>query len=91
MYEDERRTCNASQKEMQIVLKTYKGLKVNSRSVRIKDGEKGVYVKLGSVIKFVKTDIIYNTKDYVIVDSDYGSGSLKIYDDVIVEGKNLDG
>lgn len=79
------------QKEMQIVLKTYKGLKVNSRSVRIKDGEKGVYVKLGSVIKFVKTDIIYNTKDYVIVDSDYGSGSLKIYDDVIVEGKNLDG
>lgn len=79
------------QKEMQIVLKTYKGLKVNSRSVRIKDGKKGVYVQLGSVIKFVETDIIYNTKDYVIVDSSYGSGELKIYDDVIVKGKNLDG
>lgn len=79
------------QKEMQIVLKTYRGLKVNSRSIRIKDGKKGVYVKLGSVIKFVETDIIYNTKDYAIVDSDYGSGSLKIYDDVIVKGKDLDG
>lgn len=79
------------QKEMQIVLKTYRGLKVNSRSVRIKDGKKGVYVKLGSVIKFVETDIVYSTKDYVIVKSDYGSGKLKIYDDVIVKGKGLDG
>lgn len=79
------------QKEMQIVLKTYRGLKVNPRSIRMKDGKKGVYVKLGSVIKFVEADIIYNTKDYVIVDSNYGSGELKIYDDVIVKGKDLDG
>ena len=78
------------QKEMQIVLKTYRGLKVNARSVRIKDGKKGVYVKLGSIIKFVETDIVYSTKDYVIVQSDYGSGKLKIYDDVIVKGKGID-
>ncbi|MBQ5590110.1 MAG: hypothetical protein IIU65_00340 [Clostridia bacterium] len=79
------------QKEMQIVLKTYKGLKVNSRAVRIKDGKKGVYVQLGSVIKFIETDIIYNTKDYVVVESKYRDGELKIYDDVIVKGKDLDG
>ncbi len=75
---------------MQIVLKTHKGLKVNSRAVRIKDGKKGVYVRLGNVVKFVETDIVYSTKDYVIVDTDYGYGQLKIYDDVIVKGKNLD-
>lgn len=79
------------QKEMQIVLKTYSGLKVNSRAIRIKDGKKGVYIKLGSVIKFVETDIVYNSKDYVIVETDYGYNQLKIYDDVIVKGKDLDG
>ncbi len=79
------------QKEMQIVLKNYNGLKVNSRAIRIKDGKKGVYVKLGNIIKFIETDIIYNSKDYVIVDSDYGYNQLKIYDDVVVKGKDLDG
>ena len=78
-------------KKMQIVLKTYNGLKVNSRAIRIHDGKKGVYVKLGNIIKFIETDIIYNSKDYVIVDTEYGYDQLKIYDDVIVKGKDLDG
>jgi len=79
------------QKEMQIVLKTYNGLKVNSRAIRIKDGKKGVYVKLGNIIRFIETEIIYNSKDYIIVDTDYGYNQLKIYDDVVVKGKGLDG
>lgn len=75
---------------MQIVLKTYKGLKINADSVRVKDGKKGVYIKLGTIKKFVETDIIYNSKDYCIVSSDNGYNELRIYDDVIVKGKDLD-
>lgn len=75
---------------MQIVLKTYKGLKINSDSVRVRDGKKGVYIKLGTIKKFVETDIIYNSKDYCIVSSNNASGELRIYDDVIVKGKGLD-
>lgn len=79
------------QKEMQIVLKTYTGLKVNAKSVRVKNGKKGVYVRRGTITKFIETDIIYNSKEYVIVKSKYADNELKIYDDVIVKGKNLDG
>lgn len=76
--------------EMQIVLKTYKGLKINADSVRVKDGKKGVYIKLGTIKKFVETDIIYSSEDYCIVSSDNANGELRIYDDVIVKGKGLD-
>lgn len=79
------------QKNMQIVLKTHTGLKVNSKAIRFKDGKKGVYVELGATVKFVPIDVIYNSADYVIVKSNYGENQLKIYDDVIVKGKNLDG
>lgn len=77
-------------KNMQIVLDQYKGLKVNSKAVRIKDGKKGVFVRLGSITRFVETDIIYNTSDYVIVDTNYSANELKIYDDVVVKGRVLD-
>lgn len=79
------------EKNMQLVLKTYKGLKVNSKAIRVKNKKKGVYVRRGTVTKFVNTNIIYNSKDYVIVKSENGNNELKIYDDVIVKGKNLDG
>ncbi|MBQ7128614.1 MAG: hypothetical protein IJO19_01330 [Clostridia bacterium] len=75
---------------MQVILKTYKGLKVNKDAVRAKNGKKGVYVERGSVRKFVETDIIYNSSDYCIVKSNNGDGELKIYDEVIVKGRGLD-
>ena len=79
------------EKNMQLVLKTYRGLKVNSKAVRVKNKKTGVYVKLGSVKRFVNVDIIYHSKEYVIVKTENGNNQLKIYDDVIVKGKNLDG
>ena len=79
------------EKNMQLVLKTYRGLKVNSKAVRVKNKQTGVYVKLGAVKRFINVDIIYHSKEYVIVKTENGNNQLKIYDDVIVKGKNLDG
>ena len=79
------------EKNMRLVLKTYRGLKVNSKAVRVKNKKTGVYVKLGAVKRFVNVDIIYHSKEYVIVKTENGNNQLKIYDDVIVKGKNLDG
>ncbi len=75
--------------KIQIVVDTHTGLRVNSKAVRINDGKKGVYVKLGNLIKFREIDVIYSTKEYVIVDSDNEDGQLKVYDDVIIKGKDL--
>ena len=78
------------EQDIQIVVDTYTGLRVNKNAVRVKDGKKGVYVTLGNIKRFRETDIIYSAEDYVIVDSDNKDGQLKIYDDVIIKGKGID-
>lgn len=78
------------QQDIQIVVDTYTGLRVNKDAVRVKDGKKGVYVTLGNIKKFREIDIVYSAEDYVIVESDNKDGQLKIYDDVIINGKGID-
>lgn len=78
------------EQDIQIVVDTYTGLRVNKDAVRVKDGKKGVYVTLGNLIKFREVNIVYSADEYVIVDSDNEDGQLKIYDDVIIKGKGID-
>ena len=63
------------QKEMTVVLETYRGLQVNSKAIRFVDGKKGVYVLSGSSINFVPVNVLYSTD--------------KLYDEIVVKGKNL--
>ncbi len=79
------------EQNLEIILKTYKGLKVNKEAIRVKDSQKGVYVERGQIRKFVKTDIIYSSNNYCIVKTNNGNDELKIYDEVIVKGRGLDG
>ena len=74
---------------MTIVLETYTGLQVNSKAVRFVDGEKGVYVLSGSVVHFVPVNIIYSTDSYCICETETTGVRLKLYDEVIIKGKNL--
>ena len=49
-----------------------------------------MYIKSGTQAQFVKIERIYSTEDYVIVrDTTDKSGYLSLYDNVIVEGKDL--
>lgn len=84
------RLLSARLQDIQIVVDTYTGLRVNKDAVRVKDGKKGVYVTLGNIKKFREIDVVYSAEDYVIVDSDNEDGQLKIYDDVIIKGKGID-
>ena len=77
-------------KDVQIVIDDYTGLRVNKKAIRVKDKKQGVYVVIGSNVKFREINIIYSANDYVIVDSDNSDDQLKVYDDVIIKGKGLD-
>jgi len=74
---------------MTIVLETYSGLQVNSKAVRFVDGKKGVYVLSGSVITFVPIEVIYSTDNYCICEVQPTGLRLRLYDEVILKGKNL--
>ena len=76
---------------VQIVFKTTTGLRLNKNAVRFnEDNVQGVYVLNGTQILFKKIDIIYDAGSYYLTkynesDSEY----LRLYDDVVIEGKNL--
>ena len=68
----------------------YSGIKVDRSSLRLVNGDLGVYIKYGDVVKFRKINIIYETEDYIISGmTDSGDTYLSMYDEIIVTGKDL--
>ena len=58
------------------------------------DDEMGVYVQTGSKIYFRYIDMIYETTDFILSAPYYqggtdGSGYVKMYDTIVVKGKDL--
>lgn len=76
---------------MSIVTKEYSGIRVSNRSVRVVDGQTGVYIVQGSVVKFRPIEVIYATDTYTLCKrvTDSGSDMIRLYDEVIEKGKNL--
>ena len=75
----------------EVMVDSYKGLKIPKEAIRFKDDEMGVYIKTMNKIYFRKLDKLYETDDFVISRTYYNNreGYLELYDDVIVKGKGL--
>ena len=72
---------------MKLVTKEYKGLKINSKALRVSDGKTGVYVVSGMQAKFVETNVIYNGDSFIICElQNEDTGRLRLYDEVIENG-----
>lgn len=89
---------------MTIVKKNYSGLKVSNKALRMKEvqvtdsngvtktvSQTGVYALSGMTAAFVPVEIIYSPKDndFVICAEIAQEGQLRIYDEIIVKGKNI--
>ena len=75
---------------MTVVNKEYSGLAVPKKALRVVDSVRGVYVQNGMQINFVPVEIVYTTDDYLICEKKNENGNyLKLYDKVVVKGKNL--
>lgn len=75
---------------MTVVDKEYSGLRVPKKALRVLDSQKGVYVQSGMQISFVPVEIVYRQDDYIICEKKNENGNfLKLYDKVVVKGKNL--
>ncbi len=72
-----------------VVSREYSGLKISKKALRVVDSVRGVYVVSGMQIKFVPVDIIHSTDDYILCEKSDNDGSLRLYDQVVVRGKNL--
>jgi len=73
-----------------LLLDDYKGIRISQAAVRFNEaGECGVFVLDGSAVKFKKIELIHTENDYVIAENTDKAGYLKLYDRVIVGGKDL--
>lgn len=73
-----------------IILEEHKGLKIPTGAIRInEENEKGVYVVKGNIALFKRIEILYTGADYVLVDPSAEGTEVKIYDQVITEGKDV--
>lgn len=76
--------------DITIVYKEYEGLKVDNRAIRVVDGTKGVYVLMASQVKFVPVNVLWQGENYSVVEQQASTSKvLRIYDEIIVKGKNL--
>lgn len=75
---------------VRIQIERYEGLRVpKSALVFDENNEAGVYVRVGNTATFRKVNILYSASDYSICEESSESGSLKLYDDIIIGGKGL--
>ncbi len=83
-------TLTERQQSVTITRRTYDGLSINNQSRRVVDGVTGVYVFNGMEMDFKPIEVVYTTDTFTIVEwSANSSGALKLYDEVVVNGKDL--
>lgn len=78
------------QDSMTIINNVHSGLKLPSKALRFQEQKAGVFVRSGMTIKFVEVNVLYKTDEYIICEQQVSNSSvLRLYDDVVVKGKNL--
>ena len=84
---------STSKAVVEFITTSAEGIKLPVESLRVKDGQTGVYVLRLDVARFVPVDVCYKNDQWAIVkavtDTSYNY-RLQIYDEVIVEAKNLE-
>lgn len=78
------------QEEVQLIVQTHSGIQVRQSALRKVDGEDGVYVKVGLLLRYKKVNILYNDGINAIIEYNVAESSgLRVYDQVVYKGSNL--
>ncbi len=77
-----------SMAKVEVIRKTYEGIKIPAKGVRVKDDEKGVYIVSGNKIRFRNAKIYYIDKNWAVISREEKNG-IKLYDEVVVSGSNM--
>ncbi len=76
--------------EIQLIVRTHSGIQVRQSALRKVDGEDGVFVKVGLLLRYKKVNIIYNDGVNAIIEYNVADNAgLRIYDQVVYKGSNL--
>ena len=83
---------SSSRANAEVILIKVDGIRLPVSCLHVQDGVTGVYVVRLDTAKFVSVNVKYKNEDWAVVsavDNINSSNKLQIYDEVIVEGKNI--
>lgn len=73
-----------------LLVKSYGGLRVSRNALRYNEkDERGVFIVRGDSLMFKKVNVVYWGEGYVICSQEKDDDYLKLYDEIVTEGKNL--
>ena len=76
--------------EISLIIRTHSGIQIRQSALRKVDGEDGVYVKVGLLLRYKKVEILYNDGTNVIIKYDPASSNdVRVYDQVVYKGSHL--
>lgn len=76
--------------EIDIIIDSHTGLRVDKNALRKIDGENGVFVKTNGILKYRKVEILYIASTYAVIKYDaINSSGVQVYDEVVVKGHDL--
>lgn len=83
----------ARMQPVRIVKSSVSGIRIPKGAMRVVDGQSGVYILYGSKVRFSEFDILAESDNYYIASTPDGSDTkfrqLKLYDNIIVSGKDI--
>jgi putative membrane fusion protein len=75
---------------VRLLLDDYSGIRLPQSAVTFNEAdERGVYVKNGSAIVFRRINMLRSEEGFVIVEISQEQGFLRLFDEVVVSGRNL--
>jgi len=83
-------TISLRRQTADVIYKTYNGIKVPGRALRMQDGVTGVYCLVGLQAQFKPVNVIYTAETYYLVEYDrVEKGALRPGDEIIVAARQL--
>lgn len=80
-------TCRSA--EVELIKKTYRGIRVDNSAIRIVDDKKGVFVNNGGIVKFKEVTVLINNEEVAIIKNEGTKNSLMYNDKVILSGRDI--
>lgn len=76
--------------EVDIIIDSYNGLRIDKNAIRKVDGQDGVFVNVSGIINYKKVKILYIGSTFAVVEYDtVNENSLQAFDEVVIKGTNI--
>lgn len=76
--------------DIQIRVNKYEGIKVPLEAVHIEENQKGVYALVSSVVEWRPAEVLYTGDNFAVLSYNKDTeGGIKLYDQIIIQGKEL--